>query len=181
MLIRPNIVLMFAELNAEYFDNKIPAGLPIVWNTRMTTTAGYCRYKRVGYGITPSKIDLSDKLFRTMDYNETEIRETLIHEMVHAYLAETANIRGHGWQFQSMMDKITGVRKNHRCHSYDTSTIRRKQEKKIHCECLRCGYTYNKARMPKHAAYGKYTHRNCGGEVIFTKTENSPEGTISIF
>jgi len=182
MLIRPNIKLMFTEFNALYFEDKIPADLPVVWNTRMTTTAGYCRYKRVGYGIAPKQIDLCDKLFRTMDYDEDKIKRTLIHEMVHAYLAETRNIGGHGYAFQSMMDRITGEYKNHRCHSYDTRTLRRKQEKKIHCRCGWCGYEYKKVRMPKYAAYGTYTHRNCGGPITFTKMEaKDPEGTISIF
>ena len=182
MLIRPNIKTMFAELNTLHFDNKIPSDLPVVWNNRMTTTAGYCRYKRVGWDMVPTKIDLSDKLFRTMDYDEEKIRRTLIHEMVHAYLAETRNITGHGWEFQSIMDKITGEYKNHRTHNYDVSKIERKQEKKILCRCDWCGYEYKKVRMPKHAAYATYTHRNCGGPIVFTKLEaKAPEGTISIF
>lgn len=168
---RPNIKAMFVELNAKHFNGEIP-DLPVVWNTRMTTTAGYCRYKRAGNWsseLEPTKIDLSDKLFRHLDYDVAKIENTLIHEMVHAYLVHKYNEKGHGHRFQRMMSNITGQYKNHRCHSYDTSGIRKKQEKKIHCECTRCGYVYYKARMPKHAAYSSYTHRGCGGKIEFTR------------
>jgi predicted SprT family Zn-dependent metalloprotease len=182
MLIRPNIKTMFAEFNALYFENKIPTDLPVVWNTRMTTTAGYCRYKTIGWSMIPTKIDLCDKLFRTMDYNETEIRETLLHEMTHAYLMVTRNNGSHDWEFQSMMDRVTGKYKNHRTHSYDVSKISRKQEKKILGTCEWCGYEYKMVRMPKHAKYATYTHRGCGGPIVFSQlAKKDPEGTISIF
>lgn len=191
MLIRPNIKAMFDELNTKHFNGEIPA-IPVVWNNRMTTTAGYCRYKsvpgsnmdsnfRYRRNIEPTKIDLSDKLFRNNDYDEEKIRRTLIHEMVHAYLVHKHNEKGHTWTFQRMMDDITGEYKNHRCHSYDTTGLKRKNEKKIKCVCTRCGYEYRKARMPKHAAYAAYTHRNCGGVIEFTLDKKQPEGMISIF
>ena len=68
---RPDIQQMFARLNDEHFNGEIPE-IPVVWNTRMTTTAGYCRYVKNTPGIfasggqtlEPTKIDLSDKLIR---------------------------------------------------------------------------------------------------------------------
>lgn len=189
MLVRPNIKAMFAALNAEHFNGEIP-NIPVVWNSRMTTTAGYCRYKSVRvptngfypFGkIEPTKIDLSDKLFRNNDYDEDKIRNTLIHEMVHAYLVHKYNESGHTYNFHAMMDKITGVYKNHRCHNYDVSGLKRKNEKKIKCVCQRCGYEYRKARMPKYAACGGYTHRNCGGEIKFSVDKKVDAGKVSIF
>ena len=60
MLIRPNIKVMFHRLNDEHFNGEIP-DIPVVWNTRMTTTAGYCRYKRGrDRTLVPTKIDMSD-------------------------------------------------------------------------------------------------------------------------
>ena len=82
---RPDIKAMFVRLNDEHFDGEIP-DLPVVWNTRMTTTAGYCRYKRDNFYciLAPIKIDMSDKLFRHLDYDLDKIERTMIHEMVHA-------------------------------------------------------------------------------------------------
>jgi predicted SprT family Zn-dependent metalloprotease len=179
MLIRPNIKAMFHRLNDEHFNGEIP-DIPVVWNTRMTTTAGYCRYKRSRVlalmgnrqELAVTKIDLSDKLFRHLDFDEDKIESTLVHEMVHAYLVHKFNEKGHTRRFQNMMIRITGEHKNHRCHNYDTVGIRKKQVKKIHCECNRCGFTYEKARMPKYAGMTTYTHRGCGGAITFTRMDN---------
>jgi len=188
-MFRPNIKEMFIRLNEEHFNSEIP-DIPVVWNGRMTTTAGYCRYKvsrssLVGRGarnLTPQKIDLSDKLFRNLDYDLAKVERTLLHEMVHAYLCHKYNEKGHTARFQRMMTNITGEYKNHRCHNYDTTGLKRKQAKKIHCECNRCGFTYQKVRMPKHAAYSNYTHRGCGGVITFTRMELSQdEVAIKIF
>lgn len=172
---RHDLKAMFHRLNFEHFDNEIPE-IPVVWNTRMTTTAGYCRYQRSRVlalmgnrqELTVTKIDLSEKLFRNEGYDLAKIERTLIHEMVHAFLIHKYNEKGHTRRFQSIMTQITGEDKNHRCHNYNTEGIKRKQDKKIHCKCNRCGYVYHKARMPKHAAHSSYTHRKCGGKIEFT-------------
>lgn len=180
---KPDIKAMFHSLNAEHFNGEIP-DIPVVWNTRMTTTAGYCRYSSTVGGrdrwggassrtLEPVRIDLSEKLFRNEGYDYAKVERTLVHEMVHAYLVHKYNEKGHTPGFQSMMTRITGEYKNHRCHSYNTEGLRRKQDKKIHCKCTRCGYVYYKARMPKHAAYSKYQHRKCGGNIEFTDTRQS--------
>ena len=186
-MIRPNIKEMFIRLNEEHFNGDVP-NIPVVWNTRMTTTAGYCRYKRsrvlalrgMSRELTVEKIDLSEKLFRNLDYDLTKIERTLIHEMVHAYLVHKYNEKGHTPRFQRMMTNITGEYKNHRCHNYDTDGLKRKQVKKIHCECNRCGFTYQKARMPKYAGRTTYTHRGCGGAITFSRMDSHSD-SVKIF
>mgnify|MGYP002843656882 CR=1 FL=1 len=189
MSVRPDIKAMFIELNDKHFNGEIP-DLPVVWNTRMTTTAGYCRYKRSGLAETlenvirggrqtlePTKIDLSDKLFRHLDYDLAKIERTLIHEMVHAYLVHKYNEKGHTNRFQSMMTRITGEYKNHRCHNYDTTGLRRKQEKNVLWKCQGpCGAEGRKARMPKRNR--TYCCRTCGGRVRFTDTRKSKSHKI---
>ena len=171
----PNIAKMFVELNAEYFNSEIPS-IPVIWNSRMTTTAGYCRYKREFCGNKiPTRIDLSLKLFKSNDFPEDEIRETLIHEMVHAYLLHKHNESGHGWRFQAMMTEITGVRKNHRCHSYDTGGVKRAAKWAV--TCAKCGYSHPYKRKPK---YGVYTHRKCGGSMTVSRVESPTEEASSI-
>ena len=178
-MIRPDIKKMFVELNEMHFNGEIP-DIPVVWNGRMTTTAGYCRYRRSAGQLRPIKIDLSEKLFRNMDYDISKVTRTLIHEMVHAYLCHKFNEKGHTPRFQRMMTEITGENKNHRCHNYDTTGLKRKQAKKVQATCGRCGFTYQKARMPQHAAYSTYTHRGCGGPITFSRIEQGEDG-IKIF
>ena len=171
-MIRPDIEKMFDEINQEHFDGVINP-IPVLWNTRMTTTAGMCRYRRSFGQYTPFKIELSLKLFRNLDFDISKVRRTLTHEMVHAWLIQEFNETGHGYRFQRKMTDITGEHKNHRCHNYDVSGLKRKQAKKVKAVCNRCGFSYHKARMPKHAEYATYRHRGCGGAITFAReTEN---------
>ena len=176
---RPNIKEMFHALNVKHFDGEIP-DIPVVWNTRMTTTAGYCRYKRAPVPpywmveLEVVKIDLSDKLFRSLGYDLAKIERTLIHEMVHAFLIHKYNEKGHTARFQRMMTEITGERKNHRCHNYNTEAVGRK--KKYFLICERCGAEHGMARKPKYSAY---KHRGCGGRMVLRGTISKP--TTKIF
>ena len=176
MSIRPNIKAIFIRLNDEHFNGEIP-NIPVVWNTRMTTTAGYCRYERsrvLALGrhrqeLTVTKIDLSDKLFQNEGYDLAKIERTLTHEMVHAYLVHKYNEKGHTPRFQRMMTNITGEYKNHRCHNYDTTGLRRAQAKNVIWRCQGpCGAEGRKVRMPRRGRV--YTCRGCGGVVVFTDT-----------
>jgi predicted SprT family Zn-dependent metalloprotease len=189
MSTRPDIKAMFVRLNEEHFDGEIP-DLPVVWNTRMTTTAGYCRYRRFTPShpegawaarnrIEPYKIDLSDKLFRKLGYDIDKIERTLIHEMVHAYLIHKYCEKGHTRRFQQMMTEITGEYKNHRCHNYDTTGLRRKQAKNVLWQCQgSCGAEGRVARMRKAGRI--YTCRTCGGRVRFTDLRKTNTG-VKIF
>lgn len=199
MISRPDIQAMFDELNEKHFDNGVP-NIPVLWNTRMTTTAGYCRYNKVGFSmpvedrvamlmsgrdyskdvLEPSKIELSDKLFRNNGYDVEKIEHTLIHEMVHAFLIHKYNEKGHTARFQRMMTDITGEYKNHRCHNYDTTGLRRTQTKNILWVCQgRCGAEGRKARMPKRGR--TYTCRTCGGRVRFIDLRKRAAGGSKIF
>ena len=176
---KPNIQAMFTSLNYDHFNGEIP-DMPVVWNSRMTTTAGRCHYRRMFGTLTPFKIDMSEQLFRSLDFDISKVERTLIHEMVHAFLCHKYNEKGHTARFQRMMTEITGEYKNHRCHSYDTTGLRRKQSKKVKAECQRCGVVYWKARMPKHAAYSTYRHQGCGGSIKFSRVESEPD-SVKIF
>ena len=176
---KPNIQTMFVDLNTKHFGGEIP-DMPVVWNSRMTTTAGRCHYRRSFGNLTPFKIDMSEQLFRNLDFDISKVERTLIHEMVHAFLCHKYNEKGHTARFQRMMTEITGEHKNHRCHNYDTTGLQRKRSKKVKAECRRCGMVYYKARMPKHAAYSTYRHKGCGGAIDFSRIESEPD-SVKIF
>jgi predicted SprT family Zn-dependent metalloprotease len=183
---RPDIKSMFHRLNKEHFGGEIP-DIPVVWNGRMTTTAGYCRYRQmtpmhpegiiyVRGRIEPWKIDLSDRLFKSLGYDLQKIERTLIHEMVHAYLAHKYDEKGHTARFQRMMTQITGENINHRCHNYDISEVRR--EARYTLICHRCGHEHGMSRKPK---YSSYKHRGCGGKMTLKDSFNGViQGTKSV-
>lgn len=163
---KPDIRAMFDRLNDEHFNGEIP-DIPVVWNNRLRTTAGRCHYKRVGLGIEPKKIEMANRLFEANDWDMEKVERTLIHEMVHAYLAHKYNVRGHNWQFQQMMTDITGERKNHRCHNYDTSSLRESRD--VEAYCPKCDRVVgHRARMPRTTMY---THRGCGNILVFRRNE----------
>jgi len=159
---------MFDAINQAHFEGMIST-IPVKWNSRLTSTAGRCHFtKRMGVS-TPTKIDLSLGIFRNENMDASKIRETLIHEMVHAYLLQVKNLGGHGYEFQSMMTRITGVRKNHRCHTLDTAGLGRKtQPKNVQLICDRCGVVGTRSRMPKNPR-ATYYHKGCGASLSFRK------------
>jgi predicted SprT family Zn-dependent metalloprotease len=180
---------MFVELNNKHFNGEIPE-IPVIWNTRMTTTAGYCRYRKEQYNLSlngqysrfsktpslePFQIDLSDRLFRNEGYAIAKIERTLIHEMVHAFLVHKYNEKGHTARFHRMMTEITGEDKNHRCHNYNVEGLRKKS--RYFLVCKRCGSEHGMTRKPKHPTY---KHRGCGGTMTLA-TLSTPDASVNIF
>ena len=153
----PNLNEMFQKINEEHFNGEITA-IPCSWNTRMRTTAGKIHYKRKtlhGFtptfnprvSLTPTVIHLSLPLFKNNNMDIEKITRTMQHEMTHAYLLENYSEPGHTARFQSIMTRITGENINHRCHSYDVTGLRNKQNVRYMCECGQTvGY---RSRMPK--------------------------------
>ncbi len=162
---------LFDEINLEHFDGKV-SKIPCHWNKRMTTTAGRVSFKVSpfsGKAHSPTHIELSYKLFSNNNMDLSKVTRTMQHEITHAYLVEHFNERGHTKTFQSIMTRITGEIKNHRCHSYDTEGLRKSQSRKIKYTCS-CGDTVGyRARMPKKNSV--YTARCCGGRVTFEKID----------
>ena len=159
-----NLVLMFDEINKTHFDNKI-SKIPVNWNARLKTTAGYCKFKTNRNGYYPTRIDLNKRLFENENYCRDKIFNTLAHEMTHAYLLEHYNEKGHTARFQSIMTRITGVRKNHRCHSYNVTGLR--AERNITISCPIHGEIGTRSRMPKAGLV--YRCRRCRSKITFKK------------
>lgn len=88
--------LMFDYYNEVLFDNKL-AKHSVKWNNRLTSTLGRITYSK-------RLIELSYKHHEINDYKE--MNNTLIHEMIHAFLYQTSKMRGHGKVFKDMCDII---------------------------------------------------------------------------
>lgn len=88
---------LFKLYNETIFENSIPEDTPIMWNTRMRGTAGYCYCRRTmkqGEVVKRSvRIVLSTKVVDSAE----RVRDTLVHELCHAATWMVNNVHnGHG-------------------------------------------------------------------------------------
>ncbi|KAF9361188.1 hypothetical protein BGX26_005282 [Mortierella sp. AD094] len=94
---------LFLVFNDQYFESKLSA-CEVRWSPRMTRCAGLCYYQsRAQY----CSIRLSEPLLKFRP--ESDYIDTLLHEMIHAYLFVTQAIQdhdGHGADFQHHMNRI---------------------------------------------------------------------------
>jgi predicted SprT family Zn-dependent metalloprotease len=87
--------LLFAQFNFLYFDGEIPS-YRIVYNARFSNLAGRITYK-------PPVIELSPK---HLAGKREELRETLLHEMIHAWLHAKGLPPGHTSSFKKKMREL---------------------------------------------------------------------------
>lgn len=99
----PDIHALFCHYNELYFGNALGA-CTVDWSSkRMTLCAGICHYMKLG----GCAIRLSEPLLKFRSSND--FKNTLLHEMIHAYLWLTDRNKDHddhGPFFQKMMKEI---------------------------------------------------------------------------
>lgn len=99
-----DIHTLFANYNEIFFKGKLVTTI-VEWSKRMTTCAGLCYSTGEGFYT----IRLSQPLLKYRSVQE--LHETLLHEMIHAYLFMTEpgysrDNDGHGANFQAKMREI---------------------------------------------------------------------------
>lgn len=101
----PDVQALFGAFDTKFFQGKLRC-VQLEWSKRMYQCAGICYYRknRMGSSIT---IRLSEPLLKLRQ--RKDLVETMLHEMIHAYLF-VLNIRegngGHGPNFQRIMVSI---------------------------------------------------------------------------
>ncbi|HMD03598.1 MAG TPA: SprT-like domain-containing protein, partial [Candidatus Baltobacteraceae bacterium] len=90
-----DLQLLFAHLNNQHFGGEVPAHR-IAYNARFSNVAGRITYK-------PPLIELSPKHF---ELHPEALRETLLHEMIHAWLFARGKDTGHGAAFKRKMREL---------------------------------------------------------------------------
>ncbi|KAJ1980482.1 hypothetical protein H4R35_001102 [Dimargaris xerosporica] len=99
----PDLHALFLQYNEQYFWGSL-AGIEVKWSHRMTLCAGLCLYQRLERFCS---IRLSEPLLKFRPVSD--MIDTLLHEMIHAYLFVTENNRdrdGHGPEFHRHMHRI---------------------------------------------------------------------------
>jgi len=98
----PDVHTLFQQFNHQFFYGKLDS-VYVEWSKRMTRCAGICYYRRGGecrIALSASYLTLRPR---------KDLVETLLHEMIHAYLFVTHNNRdrdGHGPEFLKHMVRI---------------------------------------------------------------------------
>ncbi len=99
----PDLHALFRQFDGRFFWGRLQA-CEVRWSPRMTLCAGVCSYqRRSGY----CSIRLSVPLLKLRP--RSDLVETLLHEMIHAYLFVTDgddDHDGHGPAFHSHMHRI---------------------------------------------------------------------------
>lgn len=99
----PDLQALFVQFNDQFFWGRLEA-VEVKWSVRMTLCAGTCSYEGSGGMCT---IRLSEPLLKLRP--RKDLVETLLHEMIHAYLFVTNNDKdreGHGPEFCKHMNRI---------------------------------------------------------------------------
>ncbi|XP_007173834.2 DNA-dependent metalloprotease SPRTN isoform X1 [Balaenoptera acutorostrata] len=99
----PDLQALFVQFNDRFFWGCLEA-VEVKWSMRMTLCAGICSYEGRG-GMC--SIRLSEPLLKLRP--RKDLVETLLHEMIHAYLFVTNNDKdreGHGPEFCKHMHRI---------------------------------------------------------------------------
>jgi predicted SprT family Zn-dependent metalloprotease len=127
--------LIFAQLNYECFGGEIPTHR-IAYNARFSNVAGRITYK-------PPLIELSPKHF---EHHPEALRETLLHEMIHAWLFARGKNPGHTATFKKKMQEL-GLGSIY--HDLGSAVPRRESTKRFILRCDRCTMELLRKRRPQ--------------------------------
>jgi predicted SprT family Zn-dependent metalloprotease len=138
---------MFAHLNNQHFGGEIPAHR-IAYNGRFSNMAGRITYK-------PPLIELSAKHF---EKNPEALRDTLLHEMIHAWLFARGQDPGHGAPFKRKMREL-GLTSIY--HDLGSAAPRKESTKRFILRCDHCKLeVLRKKRPPVHVSCGRCSRRS---------------------
>lgn len=131
-----DLQLLFAELNNFYFNGEVPV-CGIRYNARFSNSAG-----RITYSGRPLLIELSPKHFRS---NPGALRETLLHEMIHAWLYDRSGDTGHSAAFKAKMREcgMTSI-----YHDLGNARPFNESSRRYILRCEKCALELLRRRLP---------------------------------
>lgn len=142
-----DLQMLFAALNNEHFGGEIPAHR-IAYNARFSNLAGRITYK-------PPLIELSPKHF--VDRPDA-LRDTLLHEMIHAWLFARGQNPGHTAAFKKKLREV-GLQSIY--HDLGSAAPRRESTKRFILRCDRCTLeVLRKRRPPGLVSCGRCSRRS---------------------
>ncbi|HLW38221.1 MAG TPA: SprT family zinc-dependent metalloprotease [Candidatus Eremiobacteraceae bacterium] len=127
-----DVQLLFARLNLIHFGGEVPA-YRIAYNPRLVSVAGRITYR-------PPLIELSRQL---LSVHPEHVEQTLLHEMVHAWLHARRLPSGHGRHFKRKMREV-GLSTIY--HSLPVQS--RRSGRRYALSCPRCNLELIRRRRP---------------------------------
>lgn len=181
----PDIHVLFLQFNDRFFWGKLN-GVEVKWSPRMTSCAGVCVYQgRAGF----CSVRLSLPLLKLRP--RKDLVETLLHEMIHAYLFVTKNNRdrdGHGPEFHKHMNRINQDAGTHISvyHSFhDEVKLYQQHWWRCNGPCQHRPPFFGMVRRSMNRAPGPYDNwwaqheATCGGKFIKVKEPENTKGKKS--
>jgi predicted SprT family Zn-dependent metalloprotease len=126
--------LLFAHLNVVHFNGEIPS-FRIAYNARFSNVAGRITYK-------PPLIELSPKHLRG---KPEALRDTLLHEMIHAWLHARGENSNHTPAFKRKMREL-GLASIY--HDLGSAAPLNPSTKRYLLRCEKCGMEVLRRRKP---------------------------------
>lgn len=120
----------FGHFNALIFASELPP-VPIkLSNARSYVGQCRCKRRRTLFGKVQC-YDFSICINGKMDFEEAELEDILIHEMIHYYifLNGLKDSSAHGKVFRSIMNEVNSTHSRHVSISHKLSTAQREQQK----------------------------------------------------
>ncbi|XP_045456464.1 acidic repeat-containing protein-like [Melitaea cinxia] len=147
---------LYTEFNKVVFDDGLEADMPILWDSKLRSTAGTTTNKLIktarGDKIRVSSIKLSTKVLDAVQ----RLRDTLIHELCHAatWIIDGELRAGHGplwkkWASKALR-KFPELGEISRCHDMEIHY-------KYSYKCTKCGYS-----IKRHSKSIDTTKKCCG-------------------
>jgi predicted SprT family Zn-dependent metalloprotease len=129
-----DLQLMFAQFNFLHFDGELPT-YRIAYNARFSNLTGRITYK-------PPQIELSPK---HLAGKPEELRDTLLHEMIHAWLHARGLPPGHTPTFKKKMREL-GLRSIY--HDLGKAAPLNESAKRYIIRCEKCTMEVLRKRKP---------------------------------
>uniref|UniRef100_A0A914M5P2 SprT-like domain-containing protein n=1 Tax=Meloidogyne incognita TaxID=6306 RepID=A0A914M5P2_MELIC len=184
----PDIHQLYILFDHQFFYGKLnERACTVAWSKRMTSCAGVCQfYRKTGLCC----VRLSEPLLKLR--RRRDLVETLLHEMIHAYLFVTGGALfmdrdGHGPEFQSHMNRINSLAGTSITifHSFHAEVIHYKQHWwRCSGPCKERAPYYGWVKRAVNRKPGPYDYWwkqhqvDCGGDYIKVKEpEKSQENT----
>ncbi|CAF4902689.1 unnamed protein product [Pieris macdunnoughi] len=147
---------LYSEFNREVFGNKLDKDMPLIWDTKLRSTAGTTTNrlikKSTGEKLRVSSVKLSTKVLDSAQ----RARDTLIHEMCHAatWILDGELKAGHGplwvkW-CKVALRVFPELEEISRCHELEIHY-------KYSYKCQQCGYS-----IKRHSKSIDVTKKCCG-------------------
>lgn len=130
------LTLLAADLLTSAGAAEVARKVQVVWNPRLTTTAGLARYRESLVVLNP----------RLQDFSEEEVDRTLRHELAHLLAharARRHRIAPHGDEWRQACRDL-GLEDEKRCH--ELPLPRRTVARRHFYACVHCGTTYPRVR-----------------------------------